>query len=96
MAKLITTAAEKKAKTYFEWDDASIGRAAKVFAAFIQDSSKKQDGLHQVTCASAAMILIGQMVESNVAHLDLKLDDFTHKDAPEGNWRIRIDRVKAA
>ena len=94
MARLVTTAAEKAAKSYFNWDDASIGRAAKMFAALIQDTSKKQDGLHQITCASAAMLLVGQMVESNAAHLDLKLDDFTHNDIPEGSWRVRIDRVK--
>lgn len=92
MAVFEPTEAEKAAASYLDWDDAELGKFTKQVALTLDGLKADAEGLHRVTVASCAMMIIGQCVEANAAELTLKLDGYTHKGLPEGNWLLTLKK----
>lgn len=93
MADLILTEAEKAAESYLDWDDAALGRFTKYIAATIEKHKDDADGLHRVTAASAAMLLVASCVDANAGSLMLKLEGHTHGDVLTGDWLITVKKT---
>lgn len=94
MSKFIPTQAEKDALSYLDWDDAALGRFTKHVACTLAKVSGDQDGLHKVTAASNAMMLVGMAFEANAATLKLTLSGHAHKEIPTGDWVVTVKRTK--
>lgn len=98
MATFEPTQAEKDAATYLDWDDAELGKFCKNVALTLDRLKDDAEGLHKVTAASCAMMLVRSCVDINASTLSLKLDGYTHKNEPGGDWTITVkrNRKKAA
>lgn len=95
MSKFEPTQAEKDALSYLDWDDAALGRFAKHIACTLHKLQGDADGLHKVTAASCAMMLVGAAVDANAATIRLAMDGHTHNEIPTGDWVVTVQRVQA-
>jgi hypothetical protein len=96
MSTFEPTQAEKDALTYLEWDDAALGRFVKHVACTLHKVQGDSDGLHKVTAASCAMMLVGIAVDANAETVRLAMDGHTHQEIPTGDWVVTVQRTKAA
>lgn len=87
--KLILTAAEKKAATWAELDDASLGKVVKAMMSKIRETSEEQGKLFYL---SAAIILCGAAVDANADRLVQTIEGLTIKGQTWGNWKIIIQK----
>lgn len=96
MATFEPTQAEKDAASYLDWDDAELGKFCKNVALTLDRLKDDADGLHKVTAASCAMMLVGSCVDSNAGSLKLTLEDYSHASKPCGDWTITVKRKRAS
>lgn len=92
MALFEPTQAEKDASSYLDWDDASLGKFAKYCALVMEQNSKDAEGLHRVSAASCAMMLVGACLDCNAGTLEFKMDGHTSKGKDTGDWIITVKR----
>ena len=89
--KLILTDVEKKANTWLELDNESIGTIVKSTALMIKETST---GMNKIYHMSAAMILIDAAIEINAERLTETIEGLTIKGVNKGNWKVIIEKVK--
>lgn len=89
--ELILTEAEKKANTWLELDDDSVGKLVKATALNMKsvDTEWKRVGYW-----SAALMLCSLAAEANADTFSQELDNLTIKDKSFGKWKVTIQRVK--
>lgn len=92
MAQLILTDEEKAALTWFELDDATIGKIVKKTALGLIDHSKEME---RVWWFSAALLLCGQAVDHNANSMTVDIEGFEHQGGNFGDWRVRVERIHA-
>lgn len=91
MARLITSKAERE-KPFLDWDNASLGLLVKQFALKLVDYRKKGEGIHKVTNASAAAVLVSSVFEAGKDELTVDIDGHTFNDAETGDWEVVVRR----
>ncbi len=96
MAIFEPTEAEKEASSYLDWDDASLGKFAKYCGLVMEANSKDAEGLHRVSIASCAMMLVGACLDNNAGSLEFKMDGHTRKGEKTGDWLITVRRIISA
>src|SRR4051812_47779103 len=94
MATFEPTEAEKATASYLDWDDAELGKFAKYVGLTLSKAKDDAEGLHRLTAASCAMMLIATCVDSNAAELTLNLEGYTHKGVPEGDWTLVLKKKR--
>jgi hypothetical protein len=88
--KLILTEAEKKAKTWLELDDESVGKMVKATAFNIAEYSEDK----KIFFMSAALVLCGIVVDDgNIGTMSITLDNLTRKNKSVGNWKVTVEKV---
>ena len=87
--ELILTDAEKKAATWAELDNESIGMIVKAAMFKIKTVSGEQDKIFFI---AAAIILCNAAVESNADRLTQTLTGLTIKGKPLGDWKVTIKK----
>ena len=92
MAKLILTKKEKKAVTWCELEDESLGRVIKSIMFTIKQSSEESERLYLL---SAAMMLCSATAEANADTASFTVEGLKNKTNDFGNWKVVIKRVKA-
>lgn len=90
MATFEPTEEEKAAASYLDWDDAELGKFAKYIALTLATKGKDAEGLHRISAASCAMMLISQCHDSNAGEMIIKLDGHTHGKIPTGDWTVTV------
>ena len=88
--EVILTDEEKRAATWLELDDASVGRLVKAEAMKIKEIAGEQD---KIVHFAAGIILCTAAIESNA---DVLKNDFTNlifKGKPTGNWRVTVKKI---
>lgn len=95
MSRLITTALERAANSFLDWDDASLGRAVKATALKIKNHAEEKDDHRSLWMVSAGLLMCNLAHESNAEHFKTELTDVTKSEEHRGNWRIRVDRITA-
>lgn len=110
MSKLITTKAERDAKSYLDWDDASLGRLVKKVALDIEAlpppvgqideiesttaDGEDMDGLYKASIVSAVLILLGALTRNNHFSYEAKIYDHVSNGVPIGDWKVTATRMK--
>lgn len=92
MAYLILSDDEKAALTWFELDDATIGKAVKKTAFGLIDHSKE---LERVRLFSVALQLCSHAARTNSERMTVDVADVDGGEQQGhlfGDWRIRIER----
>jgi len=89
MAKLILTEEERRSPTFLEWDDVSLGRAAKAIASICDDDH----GKHALKATGAAVFLVSEAIRSGATELTVNLEGATDGKRDLGNWKITIEAV---
>jgi hypothetical protein len=87
--ELILTEAEKKAATWLELDDESVGKLVKASALKIIDNDNEQG---RVAFWSAAIILCSMAAEANAETFKQTLDNLTIKGKSFGKWELTIKK----
>ena len=87
MAQLITTPEEDE-KSFMDWDDASLGRAVKKMALFLDSIDD------MVTMPAAAAFLITKAIDMGSDQSTMILAGVTDGDEPIGDWKISIKKIK--
>src|SRR5699024_5247050 len=90
MAELILTEEERAAATWFELDDATIGKIVKKQALAIMNKSEE---MQRVTTMSAAMLLCGFAAEANAAEMTQEIRGFTQGGQEFGDWKVTVKRL---
>jgi len=85
--ELILTDAEKKAATWTELDDKSLGKVVKAMMFNIKNTCEEQDKLFHL---SAAIILCSIAAEANADKMTHTVEGLTIKGQPFGNWKVTI------
>lgn len=93
MADLILTEEEQAAATWFELDDATVGKIVKKTALGLLDHSDEQK---RVWWFAAALLLVGMADDANADTFSQEINDFTNGDDNRGNWRVTIERIPAS
>ena len=87
--ELKMTDAEKKAATWLELDDESLGKVVKAMMFKLKTISEEQDKLFHL---SAAIILCSSAVETNADKMNITVEGLTIKGESFGNWKVTIKR----
>ena len=88
--KLILTEAEKKANTWLELDDESVGKVVKATALKMKDIATEQQKIYHL---AAAMVLVGSAIETNANRLTNTLENLTIKGEKQGDWKVTIEKI---
>lgn len=91
MAELILTEAEKTAATWFELDDATLGKVVKRTAAGLLTHSEE---MGRIWWFAAALLLCGQAKDANAETLTVNVDGFTDAGQELGDWEVTVRRIK--
>ena len=91
MAELILTEKEKKAATWCELEDESIGKVIKVMMSTIKQASDEQEKFYFL---SAAMILCAAAAKTNADKAVFTVEGLKNKDNDFGNWQVTIKRIQ--
>jgi len=91
MAELKMTEEEKAAATWFELDDATIGKMVKMGTLTILNSSKERE---RMWWYSAALLLCNLAADANADKFIQEITGLSHGDKPLGDWRITLERLK--
>lgn len=94
MAKLITTAAEKAAASYLDWDDVAVGRLAKKVMLTCEKLKDNKDGKRGMFLAGVELLLIQAAHEMNAGIFTMKINGHTHKEIPTGDWLITVKQIR--
>lgn len=92
MAKLILTDEEKKAPSYLDWDNESLGKLVKCTAAKLQD----RYGQEATFITTGAHLILGSAIKTNSEILTQTIDGFTISGEDAGDWEIKITRLRKA
>ena len=87
MAELILTKEEKKAATWVELDDESLGKVVKAMMTTIKQVSDEQGKL---VLLAAAMILCSATAKSNADTASFTVEGLINKTNDFGNWKVTI------
>lgn len=90
MAELILTDEEQAAATWFELDDATVGKIVKKTALGLLDHSNEQG---RVWWFAAALLLCGMADDANADTFSQEVNNFTNGDDDRGNWRVTVERI---
>jgi hypothetical protein len=90
MAELILTDEDRKAATYLDWDDASIGRGVKKIALKIEDIK----GENSISWCAGAMALIARAIDTNSEQSVMTVEGLIDDGNPLGDWEVTVRRVK--
>lgn len=93
MGTFIATPEEKAAHSYLDFDDAALGAFTKSIACMFSEMSADADGLHKVTSAACAMMLVAMAIDSNATKLESKLEGFSKCGIDHGDWIVKIRRI---
>jgi hypothetical protein len=88
--ELMLTDAEKKAATWLELDDESVGKVVKASGLEILKANDEKD---KTLFYSAALILINLAANSNADILKETISGLTISGKPYGNWQLIIKKV---
>jgi hypothetical protein len=88
--KLILTEEEKKAATWAELDDVSLGKVVKAYI-FEMKAHCNEEG--KIFVLSAAMALCVAAAEANADKFTQTIEGLTTKGKSLGNWRVTIRRM---
>ena len=89
MAKLILTEKEKKADTWLELEDETLGKVVKSIMSTMKQASDEQGKLYLL---SAAMILCSTTAEANAEKATYTVEGIKNKTNDFGNWQIIVKR----
>ena len=92
MAQFEPTELEKSAASYLDWDDAELGKFTKYVGLTLDQIRNDAEGLHRVSAASCAMMLIACCHDSNATEMSIKLDGHTHGKEQTGDWIVTVKR----
>lgn len=96
MAELITTDEEKAAKSYLDWDDASIGRLVRYGAAHLRAEAKKDEAEGNLIRGHSALIyLIEQMLAVNAETTTMTVKDLRIGKKVLGDFKLTLERETA-
>ena len=90
MAKLILTKKERKAATWCELEDESLGRVIKSMMFTIKQSSEERERLPFL---SAAIMLCSATAETNPDTATVTVEGMKNKTNDFGNWKVIIKRL---
>lgn len=93
MAELLLTDEEKEAATWFELDDAVLGKVVKRTAAGLIGHSRELD---RVWWFAAAMLLCGMAHDQNAQKVVQSIEGFEEEGVPLGDWEVIVQRVSSA
>ena len=88
MAQLITTPEEDE-KSFMDWDDASLGKAVKKMALFLESIDDT------ITMPAAAAFLITRAIDIGSDRSTMVLEGVTDGDKPIGDWEISVKRIQS-
>lgn len=92
MAELNVTEDERKASSYLEWDEGSLGRLVKRIATMIEE---RNNGKRAVAISAAATLLCCETAEINTASIQMQFPDLaTRQGRPIGSFVITVERTK--
>jgi hypothetical protein len=91
MMKLILTEKEKKAATWCELEDESLGKVIKSMMFRIKQASEEKERLPLL---SAAMMLCSATAETNADTATFTVEGLKNKTNDFGNWKVVIKRIK--
>ena len=91
MAKLILTPEEKAASSWFELDDATVGKVVKKLGT---DNLQIPDEKERMLWYSAALILCSVAAENNSESMEVKIGELHDNGVELGNWKIIVHRIK--
>ena len=91
--KLILTEAEKKAATWLELDDDSVGKFVKANATHFYNKATEGE---KIFLMAAAMALCSAAAKANADTLKQTIEGLTVKGKPFGNWIVTIQKVLAS
>ncbi len=91
MAELILTEAEKKANTWLELDDDTIGKLTKKLALSLIAEDKERE---RVWVMSAALVLTGLAYDANADEIVVSLDKMTRGGRVCGDWKITVEKCE--
>jgi hypothetical protein len=87
--KLILTEAEKKAATWLELDNDSLGKFVKANISHLKEKSENI-AIFTLACATA---LCSMAAEANAGTFILTFDGLKNKSNDFGNWKVTIRRM---
>lgn len=93
MAELILTDEEQAAATWFELDDATVGKIVKKTSLGLLDHSNEQG---RVWWFAAALLLCGMADDANADTFSQEVNNFSNGDDDRGNWLVTVERIKPA
>jgi hypothetical protein len=90
--ELILTDDEKKANTWLELDDATLGKVTKAVALKLKNYNIKNDPM---AFMAAALLLCNLAAEANADDLKQTIEGLTIQGKDFGNWLVTVKRLKA-
>lgn len=87
MAQLITTPEEDE-RPFISWDDASLGKAVKKMALFLESIDDT------ITMPAAAAFLITRAIDVGSDRSIMVLEGVTDGEKSIGDWEISVKRIK--
>lgn len=88
--KLLLTAAEKKANTWLELDNESVGKVCKATALNLKYAITEKDKIYVY---SAALLICSLAAEANADELKQTLEGLTIHGKPFGDWQITAKKL---
>lgn len=90
MAELILTDEEKAAATWFELNDAAIGKIVKKTAIGLLDMADEQG---RVWWFAAALLLVGKAADANAENMKVNVEGFSEAGIEMGDWQVSVTRL---
>ncbi len=90
MAELVLTDRERKAATWAELDNESLGKVVKKMMADFKKISKESNRIYLI---SAAMLLCSDTAETNADKATFTVEGLKNKTNDFGNWKVVIKKV---
>ena len=88
--ELILTEAEKKANTWLELDDESVGKVVKSVALKLAQYSEETA---KIALFSAAILIIGKVNDTNAETFTQTIEGLTAKGQSIGNWNLTVKKL---
>lgn len=89
MAKIEITEEERRAASYLDWSDESIGMACKGVAEILRDGSGKL----AMKATGAAVFLIAVASDCDSSSMTLEVEGASCGEKQFGDWKITVERM---
>ena len=94
MVELVLTPEEKATISYFDWDDASLGKFVKMLALHVANyPAPETNGMDRAVLGSAALLLISGTHDLGANELNIIMEGVFAGDRIVGDWEILVRRT---